>query len=300
MNNGEKKYEQDRQLAKLARVKRVASFLFRTGLFLLVAVGVTMIVCYVIGAEYPMPIIFIAAGVMFACLFGGMIVGSVSGNKAKQIAVEHTPIVLKQVMDKLESYEAHGGVGWEFLDEELGLPSYDRIGGCGDHVKGVIRGIPIEFNEFYLEEERTERDEDGDTRTYYSTVFSGLIAICKHDKELACDVTVSQITRYIGSTKTESEDFNKAFSTRAESDLELFRLLTPQYMERLMQASGGRRGLLSLCFKKDGTLYLVIRNLDLFEANGASSTEELQKHIEGEVHLLGDILETLQIPNLHQ
>ena len=237
---------------------------------------------------------------MFACLLGGMIVGSISGNKAKQIAVEHTPIVLKRVMDKLESYEAHGGVGWEFLDEELGLPSYDRIGGCGDHVKGVIRGIPIEFNEFYLEEERTERDEDGDTRTYYSTVFSGLIAICKHDKELACDVTVSQITRYIGSTKTESEDFNKAFSTRAESDLELFRLLTPQYMERLMQASGGRRDLLSLCFKKDGTLYLVIRNLDLFEANGASSTEELQKHIEGEVHLLGDILETLQIPNLHQ
>ena len=131
-------------------------------------------------------------------------------------------------------------------------------------------------------------------------MFSGLIAICKHDKELACDVTVTQITRYIGSTKTESEDFNKAFSTRAESDLELFRLLTPQYMERLMQASGGRRDLLSLCFKKDGTLYLVIRNLDLFEANGASSTEELQKHIEGEVHLLGDILETLQIPNLHQ
>ena len=96
MNNGEKKYEQDRQLAKLARVNRVASFLFRTGLFLLVAVGVTVIVCYVIGAEYPMPIICIAAGVMFACLLGGMIVGSISGNKAKQIALEHTPIVLKQ------------------------------------------------------------------------------------------------------------------------------------------------------------------------------------------------------------
>ena len=74
MNNGDKTYEQDRQLANLARVKRVASFLFRTGLFLLVAVGVTMIVYYVIGAEYPMPIIFIAAVVMFACLFGGMIV----------------------------------------------------------------------------------------------------------------------------------------------------------------------------------------------------------------------------------
>ena len=45
---------------------------------------------------------------------------------------------------------------------------------------------------------------------------------------------------------------------------------------------------------------LLIRSMDLFEVNGASSTEELQKHIEGDVHLLGYILETLQIPNLHQ
>ena len=281
-------------------VQQILNGLTNGSLYALMAVGVTMIVCYAIGAEYPMPIIFIAAAVMFACLFGGMIVGSVSGNKAKQIAVEHTPIVLKQVMDKLESYEAHGGVGWEFLDEELGLPSYDRIGGCGDHVKGVIRGIPIEFNEFYLEEERTERDEDGDTNTYYTTVFSGLIAICKHDKELACDVTVSQITRYIGSTKTESEDFNKAFSARAESDLELFRLLTPHYMERLMQASGGRQGLLSLCFKKDGTLYLVIRSLDLFEAGHAASVAELNKSIAEDVRILGEILEKLDLPKLQQ
>lgn len=129
-------------------------------------------------------------------------------------------------------------------------------------------------------------------------MFSGLIAICKHDKELACDVTVSQITCYIGSTKTESEDFNKAFSTRAESDLELFRLLTPQYMERLMQASGGRRGLLSLCFKKDGTLYLVIRSLDLFEADHVTSTAELHKSIEENVQVLGEILEKLDLPKI--
>ena len=300
MNNGDKTYEQDRQLAKLARVERVASFLFRTGLFLLVAVGVTVIVCYVIGAEYPMPIICIAAGVMFACLLGGMIVGSISGNKAKQIAVEHTPVVLEKVMDKLEFYHHSGCVDLDFLKEDLGLPSYDRVGACGDHVKGVLRGIPVEFSEITLEEERTERDEDGDVNTYYDVVFRGLVVICKHGKNVACDVTVTQFTRFLGAVKTESEDFNKAFSLRAESEVELFRLLTPHHMEKLMQASGGRRGLLSLRFKQDGTLYLLIRNMDLFEVNGASSTEELQKHIEGDVHLLGYILETLQIPNLHQ
>ena len=145
-----------------------------------------------------------------------------------------------------------------------------------------------------------ERDEDGDLETCYDTVFSGLVAVCKHDKELACDITVSQITRYIGSTKTESEDFNKAFSARAESDLELFRLLTPHYMERLMQASGGRQGLLSLCFKKDGTLYLVIRSLDLFEAGHAASVAELNKSIAEDVRILGEILEKLDLPKLQQ
>ena len=218
MNNGEKKYEQDRQLAKLARVKRVASFLFRTGLFLLVAVGVTMIVCCVIGAEYPMIAVFIAAGVMFACLLGGMIVGSVSGSKAKQIAVEHTPVVLEKVMDKLEFYHHSGCVDLDFLKEDLGLPSYDRVGACGDHVKGVLRGIPVEFSEITLEEERTERDEDGDVNTYYDVVFRGLVVICKHGKNVACDVTVTQFTRFLGAVKTESEDFNKAFSLRAESE----------------------------------------------------------------------------------
>ena len=83
-----------------------------------------------------------------------------------------------------------------------------------EFIRFMVDSDVLKFGEFTLEEEQTERDEDGDTKTSYVAVFSGLMVVCQHNLDLQDDFSISQYTTYIGGNaiRTESEAFNKAFS----------------------------------------------------------------------------------------
>ena len=67
--------------------------------------------------------------------------------------------------------------------------------------------------------------------------------VCRHTMELKEGFAFTQFTRLLGGMKTESEAFNKAFSIYAEGGLDVFRLLTPQYMEHLVSLPDHIRGI---------------------------------------------------------
>ena len=214
-----------------------------------------------------------------------------------------TPHILEKIMDHLEVYEAYEALDTNYIKHaDLGLPHYDRIRECQDYTKGVFRGIPLEFGEFTLEEEQTERDEDGDTKTSYVAVFNGLMVVCQHGLDLRDDFSITQYTTYIGgnAVRTESEAFNKAYSIRGNDGHSVFYLLTPHYMEKLLALSNEIGDRLAMQFRKDGKLLICIRGLNMFEVKEAGSAAELQKQIEGEMDFLGKILETLEIPTQKQ
>lgn len=123
------------------------------------------------------PLLFLSFILPLVGYFAGMWVGV----KEKVLASRMTPHILEKVMDHLEVYDAYKALDTDYIKHaDLGLPHYDRIRECQDYTKGVFRGIPLEFGEFTLEEEQTERDEDGDTKTSYVAVFSGLMVVCQH------------------------------------------------------------------------------------------------------------------------
>ena len=245
--------------------------------------------------------------VLFALAFVLPLVGYYAGMwveaNEKVLASRMTPHILGKIMDHLEVYEAYEALDTDYIKHaDLGLPHYDRIRECQDYAKGVFRGIPLEFGEFTLEEEQSERDEDGDTKTSYVAVFNGMMVVCQHGLDLQDDFSISQYTTYIGGNaiRTESEAFNKAYSIRGNDGHSIFYLLTPHYMEKLLALSNEIGDRLAMQFRKDGKLLICIRGLNLFEVKEAGSAAELQKQIEGEMDFLGKILETLEIPTQKQ
>lgn len=303
--------EIDQRLEKLGRQRELVHRITKTGIVCIVAVfgsGFLLALLSIIGIFDDPPEFFtVIFVVLFALAFVLPLVGYYAGMwveaNEKVLASRMTPHILGKIMDHLEVYEAYEALDTDYIRHaDLGLPHYDRIRECQDYAKGVFRGIPLEFGEFTLEEEQSERDEDGDTKTSYVAVFNGLMVVCQHGLDLRDDFSITQYTTYIGGNaiRTESEAFNKAYSIRGNDGHSIFYLLTPHYMEKLLALSNEIGDRLAMQFRKDGKLLICIRGLNLFEVKEAGSAAELQKQIEGEMDFLGKILETLEIPTQKQ
>lgn len=301
----------DQRLEKLGRQRELVHRIKKTGIVCIVALfgsGFLLALLSIIGIfdnppEFFTVIIIVLFALAFVLPLVGYFAGMWVGANEKALASRMTPHILEKIMDHLEVYEAYEALDTNYIKHaDLGLPHYDRIRECQDYTKGVFRGIPLEFGEFTLEEEQTERDEDGDTKTSYVAVFSGLMVVCQHNLDLQDDFSISQYTTYIGgnAVRTESEAFNKAYSIRGNDGHSIFYLLTPHYMEKLLALSDEIGKRLAMQFRRDGKLLLCISGLDLFEVQEAGSAAELQKQIEGEMNFLGKILETLEVPTQEQ
>ena len=118
-------------------------------------------------------IILIIGG--FALLFTGLGVKQKAGEAQKHIANNYAQSVLGRVMDRLDTFDHGKHVDKYYLNQDFGFPKYDCTGFCGDYVRGVLRGVPMEFCEFELQEKHVTEDKDGDTDVSYETVFYGVI-----------------------------------------------------------------------------------------------------------------------------
>lgn len=116
-------------------------------------------------------IILIIGG--FALLFAGIAFKQKAGEAQKHIANNYAQSVLGRVMDRLDTFDHGKHIDRYYLNQDFGFPKYDCTGFCGDYVRGVLRGVPMEFCEFELQEKHVTEDKDGDTDVSYETVFYG-------------------------------------------------------------------------------------------------------------------------------
>ena len=241
-------------------------------------------------------VFFMFGGIAAAVL--GLAIRSLIGHVAKKVAVNYTPEALREVLDRLDSYRHGAGINDSYIcSSSAGLPFYDEISGKKDYVKGVLRGIPVEFSEFSLIKEEEERDEDGEIKVTRTKVFSGTLVVLKHGLELRQDITITQISKNLfGGIKTESEKFNKRFSIKCGDGHDVFYLLTPHYMEKLNGLSDSYGKIFCITFLTGGDLILILSGRNYFEADGVSSVSELVQKIRNEMNELGDIIDRLLIP----
>ena len=239
-------------------------------------------------------IILIIGG--FALLFTGLRVKQKAGEAQKHIANNYASSVLGRVMDRLDTFDHGKHIDRYYLNQDFGFPKYDCTGFCGDYVRGVLRGVPIEFCEFELQEEHVTEDSDGDTDVSYETVFYGVIVVCRHNLALSDAVVATQFKTYENAYNADSEAFYNAFSVRCTSEQDAALAFTPGYRQKLLELSAERGKRFAIRFLQDGTLLLVIKDMNLFEMGKSENTVQLVEKLEKEMEDFINILDTLALP----
>ena len=234
-------------------------------------------------------IILIIGGL--ALLFTGLVVKQKAGAAQKQIANNYASSVLGRVMDRLDTFDHGKHVDKYYLNQDFG-----RTGFCGDYVRGVLRGVPMEFCEFELQEEHVTKDSNGDTDVSYETVFYGVIVVCRHNLALSDAVVATQFKTYENAYKADSEAFYNAFSVRCASGQDAALALTPDYRQKLLELSAERGNRFAVRFLQDGTLLLVIKDMNLFEMGKSENTAQLVEKLEKEMVAFTNILDALALP----
>ncbi|WP_421864467.1 DUF3137 domain-containing protein [Parvibaculum sp.] len=142
------------------------------------------------------------------------------------------------------------------------LPGYDRKS-LEDHVSGEIDGVPFELAEAFLEK-KVRRDKRDD----YELVFRGLVARYAFPKRFSGRTVVRGDRGSIfgalshagaGGERVHLEDprFDERFDVFSSDQVEARYLLTPAFMERLMQLADASDGPMRAAFD-GGDLFLVI------------------------------------------
>lgn len=232
----------------------------------------------------------------FVLLVAGLVVKQKAGAAQKRIANNYARIVLDRLMDRLDTFDHGKHVDKYYLNQDFGFPEYDCTGFCGDYVRGVLRGVPMEFCEFELQEEHVTEDSDGDTDVSYETVFYGVIVVCRHNLALSDAVVATQFKTYENAYKADSEAFYNAFSVRCTSEQDAALALTPDYRQKLLELSAERGNRFAVRFLQDGTLLLVIKDLNLFEMGKSENTAQLVEKLEKEMADFANILDALALP----
>lgn len=153
------------------------------------------------------------------------------------------------------------------------LPSWDRST-FQDRITGTRNGVDFEFFEANLIQRRTSRDSNGRTRTSWVTVFQGQCLNFKFHKNFAGRTTVLRdagfLNRFGGArgmnrVRLESPDFEKAFEVYSTDQVEARFLLTPDFMQRLVDLEQVFHGAGLRCAFVDGAILIALEGGDLFE-----------------------------------
>lgn len=147
--------------------------------------------------------------------------------------------------------------GWRYTEKDRSL--VDRFegqpfgGGHGRRVRHVLEG-PYRGRDIlafeYTYKERTGSGEDSSESTYYFTVASLATPVARPRLEVVREGLGRRLLGLVGvrDLQLESEEFNRAFHIRAESDRFAYDILHPRMMEWLL----ADRRALSVPFRFEG------------------------------------------------
>ena len=239
----------------------------------------------------------VIAGILLA--LGGFIYSASRKGKMKKLAAaELIPQALSQVLENV-SYDPDGRIGDHIVRRvPMGFPfDFDEVRGS-DYICGTYKGLKMEMSDLELVDVRRVHTKNG-TRTERITVFKGQWIVCRFKRELAADVLLSERSALgqmfkLGGIKTESEEFNKRFCIRSDSEHDVFYLLTPHRMERVLSMDAMAEGDSYLRFGRDGWVHIAVSTgRNLFEVGSDRDAESLRQKFSQEIRSVAALLDEL-------
>jgi hypothetical protein len=189
------------------------------------------------------------------------------------------------------------------------VPDYDRSR-LEDNITGAHEGVAIDIAEAKLEERHTDTDSKGRQTTHYVTVFRGLLCMFSFPKRFQGRTVIARdpsiLTKWLQSwsvsgdrVRLEDPRFEDAFEVYGSDQVEARYLLTPTFMERILDLDrrfGGGR--LQLAFDEDRLMISIRQSRDRFEAGSIFSAVTDPRRITDLLAEIALIFEIIDILNL--
>jgi hypothetical protein len=143
------------------------------------------------------------------------------------------------------------------------IHGWNRISGS-DLIKGSYRGVRFAFSDVYLEYEKSNNRN----RKKRTVIFKGQWLILELLKTISCNVQLrerSDTSSEKSDIETENIEFNRRFQIIAPNKLNAFYVLTPQFIEQILNARNRANSRTFISF--DGNkMHVALHNgRDLFE-----------------------------------
>ena len=184
------------------------------------------------------------------------------------------------------------------------IPNYQRET-SEDHMYGTYKGVTIDLFETELEERVRTKD-----RSYYKTVFKGIMITLSMNKKFKAKTVVRKDSGVIGNwftkkfsslknVKLEDPHFEKMFEVYSDDQVEARYLLTVTFMERLLEltSSFGSKSI-ECCFYNKELFMMIPIKKNMFEPGSIYEPEDFiddSKNLLKELNLIFSIIDQLKL-----
>lgn len=171
-----------------------------------------------------------------------------------------------------------------------------------DYLSGSMEGVNFVSSDVKLEERHVRHTKNG-TQTYYETYYLGRLFVFDFNKSFDGYLQVLEGARPTKNrgykkVKLESVKFNKKFKTYSTSEHSAFYVLTPHFMEALMELEQKNRGKIYFSFI-DNRLYIGINNfINTFELRMFRKLDEkVFDEFKRELFIIKEVIQELKLNN---
>ncbi len=169
-----------------------------------------------------------------------------------------------------------------------------------DYINAKYKNINFTQADVHIKEER----EDREGNTYYVTIFLGKVMIFDFNKNFKNNVYVKSKGISYANCKynqVEMEDitFNELFNVYAENNHDAFYLLTPSFMEKLINLKNKLNNGFVMSFIDNKLFFAINNNNDSFEYSAFKeiNEDEIIKDVNKDLDFIIDLVTDLDLDN---
>lgn len=307
----QKKLEQQRQDLRAERRKA-----FKTAAWIGAASAAGLLTALALGNPAWTAVVLIIAGIglLGALVYAGVRASSLSENYASAYKRDINNAIVKHFSQDL-AYDESDGIGsGAFVASRLFTTSPDRYK-TSDLVSGAYGKTKLRFARIHAEQRHVKRTKKG-TRTYYTTIFNGIMLIADFNKHFRgrTYVRTDVAEKFMGNfgrvfqkasvslssdqlVQLEDPEFEKEFAVYASDQVEARYILSPALMKRMLELKRrcGTETQFSFC---DSSIVIAIANsTDLFTpdfSRPATDTAQLRE-IQSRIGFFLGIIDALDL-----
>ena len=244
-------------------------------------------------------------GLMFIGFIAVIIIVVVTSvNSGKYKSKFKDLIVKKLIKEELgveAYYDPNRGIDLGELNS-IRFASYPDRYHLSDYISCSYNGVPYELCDCHFEERRVTRDSKGNRQVTYVTYFRGRAIKIDFQRDLNIQMKIVNqgpmgfSAEGLNKFETEVIEFNKRFKCYVDNTENGFYILTPVFIQKLMELEKMFKGGLVVIFKHNNLYVLINDSRDTLEVsiNKPVNGEQIER-IRGEILLPATIINEFRI-----